>query len=670
MKARIDARAGAEGKDDLKLGKGGIREVEFFVSALQLLHAGREEARTLRERAVLPALDRLLFAGVVPPKDRDELADAYLFLRRAEHRVQMVDGRADPPAPAGRRAPLARPLHGLPPPRRPSRPRSPGTASAWRGSSTGSSGPATGAVPLDPDLALLADPAGRAGAARRDRRAARHRRPGPRPRRHRRAWRAAGPPSRPSAIPRRRWRSSPTPSPRRIRTRRSRTSPTSPPRSRTPSPTSGCSPSTAGWRGCSSRSSGPPTSSRSASCATPSSSTCCSARTRSSSRRTGTPSARSSTSGSARSRRTSPRTTLLERSLGELRRYKNEEVLRIAIHDIAGTIDLASVAGQLTELAEVLLERCLALAEQEARGEGRRAARAALRHRDGEARRARARLPLRPRPHLPLPRLRRDGGARALPAPRPALHVVPPDAAPGGAALPDRHAAAPVREPGGARHRDRGLHALPHRRRGGRVGPGRRDPQPALGAAGAAAGPPRRRRRGDLRGDPRARPPAGGLRPPRGSGRARRRDPADARADGDRGRTRGLPGQEPEDRPRRPRGRRVRRPVPPARPRARSPVGAHRLHAGRAPQAPRPPGSCARRTSRRSREGYDFLRRVELRLRIVHDFAIDHLPEEGAALRQLARRLGYAGPDPGGRFLGEYARVTAAVRRAFDAVVA
>jgi glutamate-ammonia-ligase adenylyltransferase len=68
-------------------------------------------------------------------------------------------------------------------------------------------------------------------------------------------------------------------------------------------------------------------------------------------------------------------------------------------------------------------------------------------------------------------------------------------------------------------------------------------------------------------------------------------------------------------------------------------------------------------------EGYDFLRRVELRLRIVHDYAIDHLPEAGPQLRQLARRLGYAGPDPGGRFLGEYARITAAVRQAFDAVV-
>jgi glutamate-ammonia-ligase adenylyltransferase len=68
-------------------------------------------------------------------------------------------------------------------------------------------------------------------------------------------------------------------------------------------------------------------------------------------------------------------------------------------------------------------------------------------------------------------------------------------------------------------------------------------------------------------------------------------------------------------------------------------------------------------------EGYDFLRRVELRLRIVHDYAIDHLPESGPLLRQLARRLGYAGPEPGERFLAEYARVTAAVRQAFEDVV-
>ena len=68
-------------------------------------------------------------------------------------------------------------------------------------------------------------------------------------------------------------------------------------------------------------------------------------------------------------------------------------------------------------------------------------------------------------------------------------------------------------------------------------------------------------------------------------------------------------------------------------------------------------------------KGYEFLRRVDLRLRIVHDYATDHLPEGGPALVQLARRLGYGGADPGARFLAEYARVTGAIRQAFDAVV-
>ena len=107
MKARIDARAGAEGRSDLKLGKGGIREVEFFVSALQLLHGGK--SRELRERAVLPALERLLFAGIIPARDRDVLSEAYLYLRRAEHRVQMVDGQQTQALPPPEEAlPLAR----------------------------------------------------------------------------------------------------------------------------------------------------------------------------------------------------------------------------------------------------------------------------------------------------------------------------------------------------------------------------------------------------------------------------------------------------------------------------------------------------------------------------------------------------------------------------------
>ena len=68
--------------------------------------------------------------------------------------------------------------------------------------------------------------------------------------------------------------------------------------------------------------------------------------------------------------------------------------------------------------------------------------------------------------------------------------------------------------------------------------------------------------------------------------------------------------------------------------------------------------------------GYRFLRHLENRLRIVHDYGVDHLPDRGPPLAQLARRLGYFGDDPGARFQGEYARVTAAVRQAFERVVA
>jgi glutamate-ammonia-ligase adenylyltransferase len=67
--------------------------------------------------------------------------------------------------------------------------------------------------------------------------------------------------------------------------------------------------------------------------------------------------------------------------------------------------------------------------------------------------------------------------------------------------------------------------------------------------------------------------------------------------------------------------------------------------------------------------GYQFLRRVELRLRIVHDYTVDHLPPPGPALDQLARRLGYGGPEAAARFLAEYERITAAVRDAFEEVV-
>jgi glutamate-ammonia-ligase adenylyltransferase len=116
LKSRAEREAGRRGKLDLKLGPGGIREVEFFVQALQLLYGGKDA--NLRVRGTLAALDRLLFAGLIRSRDRDESAEAYVFLRRLEHRVQMVAERqthALPDDPA-ERARLAR-RAGYPPPR-------------------------------------------------------------------------------------------------------------------------------------------------------------------------------------------------------------------------------------------------------------------------------------------------------------------------------------------------------------------------------------------------------------------------------------------------------------------------------------------------------------------------------------------------------------------------
>ena len=91
LKARAEKDAARSPGIDLKLGKGGIREVEFFAQALQLLHGGRDP--NLRVRGTLQALQRLLYAGLVSSRDRDELSEAYVALRRLEHRVQMVAER-------------------------------------------------------------------------------------------------------------------------------------------------------------------------------------------------------------------------------------------------------------------------------------------------------------------------------------------------------------------------------------------------------------------------------------------------------------------------------------------------------------------------------------------------------------------------------------------------
>jgi [glutamine synthetase] adenylyltransferase / [glutamine synthetase]-adenylyl-L-tyrosine phosphorylase len=91
LKARAEKEAARIPGVDLKLGRGGIREIEFFVQALQLLHGGRDA--NLRVRGTLKALERLLYAGLISSRDRDELGEAYVVLRRLEHRIQMVAER-------------------------------------------------------------------------------------------------------------------------------------------------------------------------------------------------------------------------------------------------------------------------------------------------------------------------------------------------------------------------------------------------------------------------------------------------------------------------------------------------------------------------------------------------------------------------------------------------
>jgi len=83
-------RAGDVGGFDLKNGDGGIRDIEFFVQAHQLIHAGKRIP--LRCRGTLAALDALLFAGLIHDDEHRALAGSYRWLRHAEHVLQLEAG--------------------------------------------------------------------------------------------------------------------------------------------------------------------------------------------------------------------------------------------------------------------------------------------------------------------------------------------------------------------------------------------------------------------------------------------------------------------------------------------------------------------------------------------------------------------------------------------------
>ncbi|WP_093006053.1 bifunctional [glutamine synthetase] adenylyltransferase/[glutamine synthetase]-adenylyl-L-tyrosine phosphorylase [Sphingomonas palmae] len=96
---------------DLKRGRGGIREIEFFAQIHQLIHGGRDPA--LRAPATRDALAALAAAGRIPEADAAALAEAYTLLRTIEHRVQMIDDRQTHALPSGTALDRVARLHGL-----------------------------------------------------------------------------------------------------------------------------------------------------------------------------------------------------------------------------------------------------------------------------------------------------------------------------------------------------------------------------------------------------------------------------------------------------------------------------------------------------------------------------------------------------------------------------
>jgi glutamate-ammonia-ligase adenylyltransferase len=74
---------------DLKRGRGGIREVEFFIQIQQMIHGGRDAS--VRAAATLDAIAALLSAGRLDEAVAGEIAETYRLLRTVEHRVQMVN---------------------------------------------------------------------------------------------------------------------------------------------------------------------------------------------------------------------------------------------------------------------------------------------------------------------------------------------------------------------------------------------------------------------------------------------------------------------------------------------------------------------------------------------------------------------------------------------------
>ena len=112
MKARAEGEMNRRGLTDreVKRGRGGIRDIEFAVQLLQLVH-GRHDA-SVRSPTTLDALAQLATGGYVEREDAAQLGDAYRFLRTVEHRLQLQDEQQTHtlPTDVGARTRLARVL--------------------------------------------------------------------------------------------------------------------------------------------------------------------------------------------------------------------------------------------------------------------------------------------------------------------------------------------------------------------------------------------------------------------------------------------------------------------------------------------------------------------------------------------------------------------------------
>ena len=90
LKQSMDREQQSSGRvgRNVKLGQGGIREIEYFVQSFQLLYAGQD--KSLRTTSTLELLDRLVDGGYILSTDYRHLSDSYRWLREVEHRLQLV----------------------------------------------------------------------------------------------------------------------------------------------------------------------------------------------------------------------------------------------------------------------------------------------------------------------------------------------------------------------------------------------------------------------------------------------------------------------------------------------------------------------------------------------------------------------------------------------------